>query len=376
MYALRLTVLAATCAMALSAPFVLAETPKTGGQPAIKSVPQKSGAQPVIKSAPKVNSIFRFRQRIDSKRLELLHQMHLARAAAKVAKVVDELREGAVGKLPNPTDHGDLTDRSTGRAGDRLGGARPPGPSSPYEDPLDRYSSGINDRIHKRPPRSTVVGPGNIPTDPTGLVSLSKTESEYDNGVHTDTTTFRHDRTGATFLIYTVSYDIESGRLLGWSATVVDEFGDSRTQSNRVEYRGPNQDVPVVITTVHSNDDAELSTVTRPIQPTDPPVHDPNPTLPIAEEGTPVKLPTMPWGIQCNAITGVCTEGMKIGNDLVNPGPEQQNTNSGSTLRIDPHGLVVNPNPVDAPVQGSRRPIDRDGGTPGGRPPPEPTGND
>ncbi len=347
-------------------------------------------AQPVIQAVPNVK--LSTLQQMDPSRWQRMHQLHEARAAAEVADIVGALRDGMVGKQPGLTDNGGLTDRTTGRASDRLGAAKP-GQAPGYQDPLGNHNAGINSRLRGTPPRSTVVGPGGIPTNRTGLAASSSTESIVGHGVRTTTTTFRSDRTGATFLIYSVSYDSASGRLVGWSATAVDGYGDSRTQLNHVDYRGPNGDVPVVTTTVsqragdagaHTGGTESSGTVTRPLMPTDPPVQDPvvakRPTSgqPIAEEGTPVQLPVMPWGIQCNPITGFCTEGMKLGNNQVNPGPAGASNSAGSGPRVnvDPKTLVINPNPVYPQGQGSPRPIDRDGATPGARPPPPPEGDD
>lgn len=362
--------IAIACGLALAAypPFGLA-----GKTPIAPSI-----AKPVDQQRIKLSTL----HEMDPGRLQRLWDAHQVRQAAAVAGVVRELREGMVGKQSGLTDHGIPGTRGNGRAGDRLGApSRGQPPAS--TDPLGRRSAGITDRLRNKRPDSTVVGAGSVPRDSTGLASHSQPQDSYGDGVHTATTTHRSDRTGATYLIYSVSYDKATSKLIGWSVTTVDEFGDSRTQLNHVEYTGPNGDVPVVTSTATSSRGgahtggavASGTTTRRPYREGDPAVVDPGPIAggegqPIAEEGTPVKLPVLPWGIECNPITGSCSEGFKLGNNQVNPGREPSaSAASRPLLRVDPKSIVVNPNPVDPQVEGELRAIDRDGRTPGARPP-------
>ena len=314
---------------------------------------------------------------IPADRLARLREIHQARAGEVIRALTEELREGTgVEKIPGLADGGlRRTDPNIPSGLPSLGGRQ-----SPFDSALGDLDRGITDRVRQPKPRSTVVGPAELPRDNSGLVSAfpAVTVGEsIGSGCHTTSIIYRDPLTGASVGSHVVTYETGTGRLIGWKDTRVDRMGNSTTESNTVDYRGPTGDTPVVVSekTKTSGNGEETSTtdpVERPLEPSDPPVTDPNPQ-PAASTRTVTGEETVggrgPLGMECNFITGQCAFSMELGASRTNPGPDGQTTLVGPRLNLNQESTVINPSPDSVPGRAQPRPIDQPRITPGARPP-------
>lgn len=308
---------------------------------------------------------------------------------ADARDVARGLREEHIGAAPAIGDVGKPAGRDTGRAADRVGsrtGDQESPYGSEYENPLGSTMSGIDGRIRGNKPRSTVVGatqPGSAGIASSGI-GMGKSSSrsttgawarESDDGVvtHGTTTTTSDARTRATVKVAVVAYSGEdSGSLVSWSETTVDNMGKSTATTHTVDYVGQSPDNPgtPVVTTktqVRNGDDEVLSEHVSPARPYNPDEDPPLDGTQVAEGGGATGFEG-PLGISCNPITGVCGPGLKLGSAQVNPGRMDQSM-IGTRLRIDPRNSVINPDPDALENVGTPDPINRDGKGPGAKPP-------
>lgn len=325
-------------------------------------------AAPALKGAVRDLGAERQRMRALEQHMELL--------LADARDVARGLRDSAVGGAPALDSVGKSPGRGTGRAGDRLGqatGTR----GSQYESPLGSATSGIDGRLRGNKPRSSVLDPGGTP-DGSGMAGSGwVTHQSWTRGGSHGTTTTTHDpRSGATVAIVSSARD-EGGTLTHWSETTVDSRGNTTTQYHRIDLRGPNGDVPVVVERTEQRDgsgnvtDAGNESEREYEAGKDPPIAGPAADSQTAEEGTVggMRNLNLPLGISCNPITGVCGPGLKLGSAQVNPGRLEGQSATGPRLRLDPRAPVINPDPNALENLRTPSTIDRDGEGPGASPP-------
>ncbi len=369
---MKVTQLLATGALAalVLLPITIAQAQKASS--ATLPVHKRAAAPPLGNAQASVLDVQR-RMRAFEQFMELV--------VADARDVARALREEHVGAAPGITDVGNTPGRDTGRAVDRVGsrtGGQGSAAGSKYENPLGDTMSGIDGRLRGNKPRSTVVGatqpgPAGVASSGDGSTgqkgrSWVTTKSWSRDGMDGTTTTTRDPRSGNPLLIIIVARDSRTGELSQWAEVSVSDLGDTTSHEHRVEHRGPHGQVRTVVDrTVHrgisttSSDDP----VERPYDPDrDPPLDGTQ----VAEGGGATGFDG-PLGMSCNPITGVCGPGLKLGAAQVNPGRMQPQVANGQRLRMDPRGVVINPDPNALPDVGKPDPIDRDGKGPGTRPP-------
>jgi hypothetical protein len=251
----------------------------------------------------------------------------------------------------------------------REGGSRtiprqPAGGQDSYEDPLESLMGDPAERLRQPRPRGTVVGPGKIPRG-NDLVATQG----YTGGADGSSTYWRvDDRTGESSSAH---YDA-NGHLTGFTHTVQNADGStSHTVSVVTDDERGNVTVEETTFDIGGNQNGTESEAPRAHDDTDPPAIDPqwphsDPAgTQTGEEGS--NSDNRGW---CNPISGQCyNAGIPVGNNQVNPGPLEHGSQAGPQLEIDPHTVVVNPNPVETIVRGAPRTSLPSRVTPGGRPP-------